>query len=321
MSNVHVALKTLRRIDEIVKADQGSAYRGWLKQVMPHIGDAYRTDEDGHRTHMGASLLGQECARAIWYNFHWTTKSNFEGRMIRLFNRGHIEEARFIALLLMIGVHVYQQDEEGKQFRISFADGHAGGSGDGIAHYVPDLHHDTQALCEFKTHGEKSFIELTGPLDEWRDYVAGKSTHFTGKGVREAKFEHYVQMQLYMHKMGLPVALYVAVNKNTDDLYAELVMLDTSMAEQFVTRGEKLVWMPLPPDKINKSPGFFKCRFCDHRPACHLKEIPDRNCRTCQHSEPVANGQWNCTLLNKLLTKEEQLSGCQQYDMARIYGV
>ena len=321
MPNVTIALKLLQRIDRMVHSDQGSAYRGWLKQVLPHIGDAYRQDEDGHRTHMGASILGHECAREIWYNFHWATKSNFPGRIVRLFNRGHIEEGRLIALLLMAGVHVYQQDENGNQFRISFADGHAGGSGDGQALHIPDLPPDTMALCEFKTHGEKSFIELAGPLDEWRSYLAGESTYFAGKGVREAKFEHYVQMQLYMHKMGIAAALYVAVNKNTDDLYAEIVTLDTAMAEQFIQRGEKLVWMVLPPDKINKSPGFFKCRFCDHRPVCHLKAAPDRNCRTCQHSQPVAGGQWECTLLKQILPKELQLTGCDRYDMGRIYGV
>lgn len=321
MPHVTIALQTLRRIDELVKLDQGAAYRGWLKQVMPHIGDAYRTDEDGHRTHMGASLLGGDCGRAIWYDFRWATKSNFEGRMIRLFNRGHIEEARFIALLLMLGVNVYQQDEQGKQFRISFADGHAGGSGDGIAVNVPDLPHGTSALGEFKTHSEKSFIELAGKLDDWRAYVAsnGRGT-FPGKGVREAKFEHFVQMQLYMRKMGIPVALYLAINKNTDDLYGEIVTLDTIIADQFIERGETLVWMNLPPEKINKSPGFFKCRFCDHRPVCHLGVMPDRNCRTCQHSEPVAGGQWHCTKLNKILPKELQLTGCDQYDKARIYG-
>ena len=42
--------------------------------------------------------------------------------MLRLFNRGHIEEARFIAMLLTIGMPVYQQDAEGKQFRIHFGE-------------------------------------------------------------------------------------------------------------------------------------------------------------------------------------------------------
>lgn len=319
MGNVTVALKTLRLIDEIMKRDQGASFRGWLGKVIPHIGDAYRTDEDGHRTHMGASLLGGECGRSIWYNFRWATKSAFIGRTLRLFNRGHLEEARFIALLLMIGCQVFQQDENGKQYRISFADGHAGGSGDGVALGIPDLPEGTYALSEFKTHGEKSFIELAGKLDEWRKYVDGEGP-FTGKGVREAKFEHYVQMQLYMRKMGLAAAIYVAVNKNTDDLYAEIVTLNAELADQFVERGEKLVWMPEPPTKINNSPGFFKCRFCDHRPVCHLKALPDQNCRTCIYSEPRPGAEWHCRLRNYAIPKETQLSGCEDYKVAKHFG-
>lgn len=321
MAAPQVALATLRRIDGMVFADQGSAFRGWLGRVMPHIGDAYRTDEDGHRSHLGASILGSECNRAIWYNFHWITKSAFEGRMLRLFNRGHIEEARFVAMLLMIGCQVFQQDENGKQFRISFAEGHGGGSGDGVVIGIPDLPDGNAALSEFKTHSEKSFIELTGPLKEWREYVSGKQSKFPGKGVREAKFEHYIQMQLYMRKMGLNYALYVAVNKNTDDLYAEIITLDPILADMYLEKGERTVWMQKPPPKMNESPGFWKCRFCDHRPVCHLGADPDRNCRTCRFSEPThgTNGGWACTneICEGPIDKRTQLEGCSHYEKSR----
>jgi hypothetical protein len=321
MPNVTIALKTLRMIDAMVASDQGSAYRGWLGKVMPHMGDAYRTGEEAHRTHMGASLLGGDCGRAIWYGFRWSTKPTFEGRILRLFNRGHLEEARFIAMLLMLGAQVFQQDAQGKQYRISFAEGHAGGSGDGVAIGVPDLPAGTPALCEFKTHAEKSFCELAGKLPEWRKYLAGTG-EFTGKGVRDAKFEHYVQMQLYMRKMGIPAALYMAVNKNTDDIYGEIVPLNSELADQFVERGETLVWMDTPPEKINQSPGFFKCAWCDHKPVCHLRAAPDVNCRTCAFSEPIANAQWKCknVVCEGVIPKELQLTGCSHYEMSRNYG-
>ena len=220
MPNVILATHTVAKIDAMVKADQGSAFREWLGKVIGHIGDAYRTGNEGHRSHMGASLIGGECARAVWYNFRWATKSNFEGRLLRLFNRGHLEEARFIAMLLMIGCDIYQQDENGNQFRISHAEGHFGGSGDGVAVGIPDLPPGTAALTEFKTHNDKSFTELKA------------------KGVRDAKFEHYVQMNVYMRKMGLAVALYLAVNKNTDELYGEIIPLDSAVADQFLDRGD-----------------------------------------------------------------------------------
>lgn len=302
MPNVILATHTIAKIDAMVKADQGSAFRGWLGKVIGHIGDAYRVGDEGHRSHMGASLIGGECARAIWYNFHWATRSNFEGRIIRLFNRGHLEEARFISMLLMIGCNIYQQDEKGNQFRISHAEGHFGGSGDGIAIGIPDLPPGTAALTEFKTHNDKSFAELKA------------------KGVRDAKFEHYVQMNVYMRKMGLAAALYLAVNKNTDELYGEIILLDTSVADQFLDRGEKIVWMDEPPSKMNESPGFYKCRFCDHRPVCHLKAAPDKNCRTCAYSGPVKNSKWVCRLHDQHIDKEVQLIGCKDYIPQKVFG-
>lgn len=327
MANVHIAIKTLQAIDRMINLDQGAAFRQWGGRVLPHIGDAYRADEEPFRSHMGASLLGGECGRAIWYSFRWATKGDHSGRILRLFNRGHLEEGRFIAALLTISCQVIQQDENGKQFRISFADGHGGGSGDGVIIDVPDLAPGTPALGEFKTHGDMSFIELAGPLKEWRLHVEDPDKNpFKGKGVREAKFEHYVQMQLYMRKMGLAVALYVAVNKNTDDLYAELVPLDSIIADQFLERGEKLVPMETPPEKINKSPGFFKCRFCDHRPVCHLKQAPAVNCRTCQHIQRGPNGTWECTQPDYVaetgittLPKEVQFTGCTRYEKSKVY--
>lgn len=311
---VHIATKTLKAIKDCIEADQGAKFRQALGQVIPHMGDAFRGEDEGFRSHMGASLIGGECARSIWYGWRWATKPKFDDRILRLFNRGHLEEARFIAMLLSAGVAVYQQDEHGKQFRISHAGGHFGGSGDGIGVGLPELNHGTPALLEFKTHGEKSFIELAGKLDEWRGFLEGRN-HFTGKGVRDAKFEHYVQMNIYMRKMGIPVALYGAVNKNTDDLYMEIVVLDTAIADQFLARGEKLIEMNAPPKRLSDSPGFWKCRFCDHKAMCHKlpKATVERNCRTCQFSKPSNDGNWVCTKHDSIIPKETQLIGCPDY--------
>lgn len=327
MSSQHVVLatKTIQTIERMVQADQGSAYKGWLQKVLPHIGDAYRQDEERHRSHLGCSVLGQECGRAIWYDFRWATASNHSGQMVRLFNRGHLEEGRFLALLLMLGCQVYQQDENGKQFRISYAAGHAGGSGDGVAVGIPDLAPGTAALCEFKTYNQKYFTELAG--ENWRKYVENlvdpnrPEVPFDGKGVREAKTQHYVQMNMYMRKMGLPVTLYCAANKNTDEIYAELVPLNAAFADQCFDRGEKLVYMPNPPGRISSSPGFYKCKWCDHKPVCHLKQAPDRNCRTCEHSSPDTTGDkgtWTCAL-NGPIDKKVQLIGCSQYTLKSCF--
>lgn len=300
-NHITLATKTLEAIENAIAADQGAAYRQHLQRVLPHMGDAYRGADEGFRTHLGASGIGKECGRAIWYGFRWFQKAKFGGRILRLFNRGHLEEARFIAILLTIGVQVYQQDEHGNQFRISDVGGHFGGSGDGVAINLPDLPQGVPALLEFKTHNDKSFQKLTQ------------------EGVRAAKFEHYVQMQMYMRKMGLGVALYGAVNKNDDALHFEIVQLDTATADQFLDRARVIVLHQEPPKKLNESAGWFGCRFCDYKPVCHLGAAPDLNCRTCAYSEPRDDGKWYCKQGAAELTigKERQLTGCEFYEVKK----
>jgi hypothetical protein len=325
MGLVTIPYETLKRMDSCIREDQGNRYRGNLKRVLPHISDAYRDDEEPFRGHLGASIIGQDCARAVWFDWRWYTKTLFSGAMLRLFNRGHIEEGRLIALLLTMGCEVYQQDSNGKQFRISHADDHMGGSGDGVVLGIPDLVAGTPALGEFKTHNEKSFKDLAG--DEWRkhvDFMTGlskTSVQFSGKGVKEAKPTHYAQMQTYMRKMQLAVTLYVAVNKNTDDIYCELVPLDANVADQYLDRGDRIIDMDQPPRKISESPGFWKCKFCDHAGVCHMGKPPEMNCRTCAFSHPVRGepgAKWFCRLREIPIAKDIQLTGCEHYAAKKV---
>ncbi len=292
-----IATKTLQAIEEALQKDQGAKYRGLLGRLMPLAGDAYSTKEDDWRDHLGASLIGRECARELWYSFRWTTLKKFDGRMLRLFNRGHLEEPRFIALLMMIGCQVWQVDENGKQFRITGHMGHFGGSMDGVVLGVPDLP-NTPVLAEFKTHGEKSFTKLVA------------------NGVMSAKWEHFIQMTIYMGKNNIHWGLYCAVNKNTDEIHMELVQFDPMQYQRYLDRSVATIEALTPPPKLNESPGWFGCKFCDHKPVCHGKDSPAVNCRTCKYSGVLPEGKWQC--LNEvcpgILTPEMQRQGCSHYE-------
>lgn len=294
---ITLATKTLALINSTLQADQGASFRKYQGLVFPHMSDAFRGEDEGFRSHLGASMIGRQCARDIWFGFRWVRKGNHSGRMLRLFNRGHLEEARFIALLLSIGVQVYQQDASGNQFRISDHGGHFGGSGDGVAVGIPDLPANTPCLLEFKTHNDKSFKELCN------------------KGVRVKKPEHYSQMQVYMRKMGLGVALYGAVNKNDDDLYFELVHLDPVHGEQMLERARKIIMLRTAPARINESPSWHACKMCDHKNICHSNEAVNRTCRSCHHAIPQVEGAggWVCGQTGEVLSKQQQLAACPSY--------
>lgn len=319
MAKITFAIQTLAKIDRMIYDDQGSSYRQILGTLMPEAKDAYEAGKDDFRSHLGASMIGRECARELWYNFHWARPPKFEGRMLRLFNRGHLEEPRLVAMLKMIGCEVWSQDAKGNQYRISGVGGHFGSAIDGVVSGCPDLP-DRPILGEFKTYNDKQFTKLAGKSDDFRAFLAHllnpqmPYAEFTGKGVKVAKFEHYVQMQIYMGYYKLTHALYLAVNKNDDQLYAEIIEFDKAIYDLYWSRAEKIIMADTIPPRINESPGFFKCMFCDFKRICHLNDPVSVNCRTCAGSVPTPDGQWHCIKWSHPLTKQAQLQGCQEYD-------
>lgn len=270
-----LATKTLAAIDAALEADGGARWRGLLKEAVLELTDAFSTKEEGFRRHLGASVIGKPCARELWYGWHWCKKPAFEGRVLRLFNRGHLEEARFIALLRLIHVQVWGLAEDGRQLRISGAAGHFGGSLDSIALGIPDCPQEP-LLVEYKTHGVKSFSGIVS------------------EGVMKAKWEHYVQMNLYASYHDLNWCLYAAVCKDTDALHLELVQVDPQVVKRYQQRAIDITQAPEPPVRINSSPGWYQCKFCHYHKMCHDFEYPEVNCRTCAHSTPIVNGKWKC---------------------------
>jgi hypothetical protein len=247
--------------------------------------------DDGLRPHLGASLIGHDCERSLYYTFHWSTIKRHDGRLLRLFQTGHLAEPRFVADLRSIGCTVQEVDpESGRQWQVSAVMGHFGGSMDGVVLGLPEAP-KTWHLCEMKTHSSKSFAELKK------------------KGVKEAKPLHWSQMQVYLNLGGLTRALYLSVDKNTDELYAERIKVDTDEGVRLVAKAERVIMASAAPPRIAATEDFFKCRFCDHHSVCWGKEPPPRHCRSCVFSA-VVNGGWRCNKLEHGLTVAEQKKGC-----------
>ena len=83
-------------------------------QPMPTLDAIYAAyvaeDDDGFRDHLGASIIGKECERALWYDFRWATRRAFSGRMLRLFETGKREEDRLVRDLRRTSATVLDTD-------------------------------------------------------------------------------------------------------------------------------------------------------------------------------------------------------------------
>lgn len=270
------------------------------------------------RTHLGASIIGNDCARYGWNTFRWLKFEQFSGRMYRLFNRGHEEEARFVRWLEGIGFEVQEIDPvTKKQFRIEGAKGHFGGSLDSKAKPPAryGLAQDLIFLGEFKTHNEKSFTKLAGPKLTAAEMKAGKMRR-GGQGVAKSKPQHFSQMSSYGRAYNYHFGLYCAVNKDTDELYFEVVQLDFSRADDLFRKAEAIIFSQTPPPKIAETETFFECKYCDFAGICHRGEVPVKNCRSCRHATPIEGAQWHCALhspTNGPIPKEVIPQGCGDY--------
>lgn len=266
------------------------------ERSQPTVAAIYRSYEEmsdsGFRPHLGASVLGRECERELWLTFRWVSKRAFEGRMLRLFDTGNWEEQRLVADLRRIGVTIHEVDPDtGDQFVVSSHGGHAGGSMDGAAVGFPEAP-KAWHVTEFKTHNAKSYAKLKK------------------EGVRKAKPEHWSQMQTYMHHTGMDRAMYLAVNKDTDEIYSERIHYDGEAALGLQAKAARVIFSPKPLERISRDPSWFGCRYCDHRDNCHGSKLPEVSCRTCLHSTPEQEGGWTCARWSKALTVEEQKTGC-----------
>lgn len=254
------------------------------------------------------SQLGGPCDRKLWYTFRHCSQEFFEGRMLRLFETGDLEEPRFTEELRGIGCEVHVENlTTGKQFLVTAVGGHVRGYLDGCALGIPEAPKSWHVL-EFKSHNQKSF----NPLKK--------------HGVQKHKPEHFAQMQIGMHLTGMTRALYLAVNKNTDELYSERVKYGKPYAEELIERARRIITSNTPPERISDKPDFYQCRWCSNKDLCFGSVDPDApalplsviSCRQCCHSTPIMDeanegyGRWQCERHNRVraLSLNDQLGAC-----------
>jgi hypothetical protein len=242
-----------------------------VNTIATMIDQYHASKKSKPRPHMGVSLLGHHCDRWLWINFRWAVVEDFDGRILRLFRRGHSEEDTIIRDLRNIGI-----DIRSSQRRVNFGN-HVSGSLDGVIEKgVPEAP-KARHVAEFKTHSKKSFDDMVK------------------NGVEKSKPMHFIQMQVYMHGTDINRALYLAVCKDDDRIYTERVKYDKKVAEDAIIRGKRIAMSDRMPEPCSADPSWYQCKFCPAHSFCHKQEPTKRvNCRTCAHSTAMADSTWRC---------------------------
>jgi hypothetical protein len=209
------------------------------------------------RDYLGGSRLGESCSRKLQYEYLKVPKddgADFTGKSLRIFALGHVLEDLAIEWLRKAGFDLRVRNRHGEQFGFSAAGGRVQGHADGVVVAAPSSM-AVPALWECKSANAKN----------WRDIVK--------RGVSAAKPIYSAQIALYQAYLGLTEhpALFTAVNKDTCELWHELVPFDAALAQATSDKAVKILRACDASELLPRhtaDPDHFECRFCAWKERC-----------------------------------------------------
>lgn len=253
------------------------------------------------RGYIGASGIGNECERKIWYQFHWVGTENMTARSIKAIADGHHSEAVMIERLRLVpGVTLITEGDDGKQ--LGFAEGHFRGHADGVIIGIDHLSH-VHHVWEHKCCNEKK-VESLHKLKFENEETALENWDIV----------YYAQAQVYMHMFKLDWHYITVCTPGSRDEVSCVTAYNPEAAEFYsVIRPRRVIEAERPPPRISETPAWYQCKWCPFTDNCHASKLPLINCRTCISSTPKMDGTWFCEKFNHEITDDIQRSGCAEH--------
>ena len=219
-------------------------------------------DQQEKRTYLGGSRVGVECDRQLQFEFFNTPKDpgkDFDGRILRVFERGHWAEAAMVRWMRLAGVEILTHAPNGEQFGFSEHNGLFQGHCDGII-----------------TGGPAEF----GPFPRLWENKGVKASKWTGcvkDGLKSYYPVYYAQMIIYMDRFNLQEnpALFSTVNADTMEIYWEPVTFAPMALEQLDAKAKRVLQSCLAGEllpRIRQDPNYFSCKWCSFNKRCFSVE-------------------------------------------------
>jgi hypothetical protein len=203
------------------------------------------------RPYLGASIVGDDCARKI--QFDWSCKPVLAARVRSIFARGHFFEMRTREQLTAAGFKFAPESE----LAFSAANGDLQGHADGLITAGPDLSNirlDYPALWECKCLNAKNWraVERDGLEKVFPKYAAQIALY-----------------QAYLDKTN--PALFTAVNADSCELLHFIQPFNAERAQQWSDRAAMIIAATragelLP--RFTDDPTDWRCRMCSQRERC-----------------------------------------------------
>lgn len=260
------------------------------------------------RLYLGMSGGGY-CPRRQWYQWTWAGGKVIPARGLSAIDDGNRGEDVVAARIQQVaGVTLLTRDPEtGRQFEVTDAGGHVRGHMDGVILDHPAAP-KTPHVWECKVVNIKKFNEFK----KIKERDGEKAT------LKQWDFVYWVQAQLYMLYGGYKRHWIVVASAGCRDWDAARTELVRDEAEYFAERMRTMVEnVNELPERVSESPKAPECMWCDFKDLCHEGAPALNNCRTCEFSRAVDGPQWHCGKHDKLLSGEEQVAGCGQFQLRK----
>lgn len=219
------------------------------------------SDAKQRREYLGASRLGDPCARRLQFEFTNTPpdRPRFDPRILRIFERGHALEALAIRELQAAGFDLATRTRHGEQIGFAVLGGKMAGHVDGIIFGAPVA---MRLPCIWEHKGLRN--------KGWQRVVR--------EGVAVAQPHYHAQISLYQAYFEEKVpgvsdnpALFTATNADTMERYHELVPFDAKLAQESSDKGVRVIQAceagELLP-RVATNSDHHECRFCAWSETC-----------------------------------------------------
>lgn len=210
------------------------------------------------RTYLGASILGHQCERFIYYQLNFAEKSepiSFKG--LYCIEDGHRTEHLIKdRLRLLPNIELFDIDPETNQ-QIGFMEDRFGGHVDGIIRgllQAPKTWHIFEAKC----CNEKKFNELQKCKDKYGEKSA----------LEQWDFIYYVQAQIYCGKMELDRHYLVCATPGGRDMISCRTEFNKSFYESMLHKKDRILKAQDPPTRISERKEFYVCCWCSFKDFC-----------------------------------------------------
>ncbi len=208
------------------------------------------------RAYLGASSIGEECSRKLWYRYNGH-KEKFDAKTLRRFADGHRTEDVVLGWIKSCpGIEIFTRGNDGNQIGFVFHGDKFAGHYDAIGRGFPQAP-KTWHIVEVKCVNEKAFEELK-KLKSQNEKTA----------IELWKPEYWSQVQVYMHMEKLTRSIHIVATPGARDLISVRTDYNKAHAEAMLAKAERIINAKTPPERIGDKT-FFKCKMCSFREMCH----------------------------------------------------